>query len=417
MGLFSFMGGPASSPVFSSYPIQGGNYLNISLVETCDGKYAVLNDGPTSTTPKVNRLKYSNSFSQINPTVVMTDLPLLTHRPGPSFVTRDGGRWISLVSGWTTGGGFTLYNFGKSLDSPPALTSVLAGSPLAISSISLPQPLPNGSTCVLYTTESGVLGRLIFPNLNPSSSVDLTGYQPPSLAYSSPGKYFINFSATSPLGVVIQGGDSIVVRNATSTGIVKTDVAQRLSLFIPVLAAFLVFGEPYSLMKFSGIGIAIIAIIFSVPWQKQLETSHSYWIYPLIVFIGMGIIDILFKQIARTENIPFTSSLLVVFTLAFIISILYLLYQILANGLKLTMINLICGWILGIANFGNILFYLKAHQTLSNQPSVVFSSMNIGVILLGSAVGVLIFREKLSRLNYAGIVLALISILILSLAP
>jgi multidrug transporter EmrE-like cation transporter len=43
--------------------------------------------------------------------------------------------------------------------------------------------------------------------------------------------------------------------------------------------------------------------------------------------------------------------------------------------------------------------------------------MNIGVILLGSAVGVLIFREKLSRLNYAGIVLALISILFFSLAP
>lgn len=223
MGLFSFTGGPSSTPVFTSYPIQGGNYLNISLVETCEGKYAVLNDGPTGTTAKVNRLKYSNSFSQINPTLVMTDLPLLTHRPGPSFVTRDGGRWISLVSGWTTGGGFTLYNFGKNLESPPALISVLAGAPLAISSISLPQLLTNGSTCVLYTTESGVLGRLIFPNLNPSSSGSLMGFQPPAVSYSSPGKYFINYTATSPEGVVIQGGDSIVVRNATSTGIVKTD--------------------------------------------------------------------------------------------------------------------------------------------------------------------------------------------------
>jgi drug/metabolite transporter (DMT)-like permease len=218
------------------------------------------------------------------------------------------------------------------------------------------------------------------------------------------------------LGLLLPSLFVVLALSVRYTGIVKTDIAQRLSLFIPVLAAFLVFGEPYSLMKFSGIGIAFIAIIFSVPWQKQTETSNSYWIYPLIVFFGMGIIDILFKQIARTENIPFTSSLIVVFTLAFIISILYLLYQILVNGLKLTLINLICGWILGIANFGNIVFYLKAHQSLSNQPSVVFSSMNIGVILLGSAVGVLIFREKLSRLNYAGIVLALISILVLSLA-
>jgi len=218
------------------------------------------------------------------------------------------------------------------------------------------------------------------------------------------------------LGLLLPSLFLVLAFSVQYTGIVKTDVAQRLSLFIPVLAAFLIFNEAYSLIKITGIVIAFIAIIFSIPWQKQTENSHSYWIYPLIVFIGMGIIDILFKQIARIENIPFTSSLLVVFTLAFIISVLYLLYQMLKNGLKLTIINFICGWILGIANFGNIVFYLKAHQNLSNQPSLVFSAMNIGVILLGSAVGVLLFREKLSRLNYAGIILALISILTLAMA-
>ncbi len=208
----------------------------------------------------------------------------------------------------------------------------------------------------------------------------------------------------------------VLAKSVKHTGIVKSDIAQRLSLFIPVLAAFLIYNEPFTVTKIIGILIAFTAIIFSVPWHKQNGNSNSYWIYPIVVFIGMGIIDILFKQIARAVNIPFTSSLLVVFILAFIISITYLLYQILVNGLKLTIINLVCGWILGIANFGNIVFYLKAHQTLNNQPSVVFSSMNIGVILLGSAVGILIFKEKLSRLNYAGIVLSLISILILTLA-
>lgn len=200
------------------------------------------------------------------------------------------------------------------------------------------------------------------------------------------------------------------------TGIVKTDIAQRLSLFIPVLSAFLIFEEPYTITKIIGILIAFAAIIFSIPWQKQNGNSNTFWVYPVIVFIGMGIIDILFKHIAKTENIPFTSSLFIVFIIAFTISIIYLLYQVVVNRLKLTILNLVCGWVLGIANFGNILFYLKAHQSLSNQPSVVFSSMNIGVILMGSAVGIILFKEKLSRLNYAGIVLALISILILTLA-
>lgn len=218
------------------------------------------------------------------------------------------------------------------------------------------------------------------------------------------------------LGILLPSLFVILALSVRYTGIVRTDVAQRLSLFIPVLAAFLIFGEDHSPIKIIGIIVAFIAIIFSIPWQKNESKPSAYWIYPVIVFIGMGLIDILFKQIARTEAIPFTSSLFIVFILAFLISILALLYLFITKKMKFSMINVLCGWILGIANFGNILFYLKAHQALSNQPSMVFSVMNIGVIVLGSLVGVFIFREKLSRLNYAGIVLALISILLISFA-
>jgi drug/metabolite transporter (DMT)-like permease len=217
------------------------------------------------------------------------------------------------------------------------------------------------------------------------------------------------------LGVLLPSLFVILALSVRYTGIVKTDVAQRLSLFIPVLAAFLIFGEEHSLIKIAGILIAFLAIICSIPWQKG-KAESSGWIYPIIVFVGMGIIDILFKQIARAVAIPFTSSLLIVFSLAFAFSILCLMYLLITGKIKLTLINVLCGWILGIANFGNIVFYLKAHQALAEQPSLVFSSMNIGVILLGSLVGVLIFREKLTRLNYAGIALALISIVIMSIA-
>jgi len=218
------------------------------------------------------------------------------------------------------------------------------------------------------------------------------------------------------LGILLPSLFVILALSVRYTGIVKTDVAQRLSLFIPVLAAFLLFDETPSTIKIAGIVLAFLAIICSVPWQKNASRTSSYWIYPVTVFIGMGIIDILFKQIAKTETIPFTSSLLVVFILAFIISALYLVYLYVLKKLRFTFIHVLCGWLLGIANFGNILFYLKAHQALAKQPSLVFSAMNIGVILLGSLVGVMIFHDKLSKLNYAGIVLALISIFLMSQA-
>lgn len=39
--------------------------------------------------------------------------------------------------------------------------------------------------------------------------------------------------------------------------------------------------------------------------------------------------------------------------------------------------------------------------------------MNMGVIILGSLIGVFAFKEKLSKLNYSGLVLALVSIIII----
>lgn len=215
------------------------------------------------------------------------------------------------------------------------------------------------------------------------------------------------------LGILLPGLFVLLAASIRYSGIVRTDVAQRLSLFIPVLAAFLLFKEVPSVIKSAGIAVGFAAILFSIPWQKEKnQKANAGWIYLISVFLGLGIIDILFKQIAQNKIIPYTSSLLLVFILAFVISMIALLYLFASRKAKFEWINLICGLILGMANFGNILFYIKAHQTLASQPSVVFSAMNIGVIILGSMVGILIFREKLSRLNYVGIALAVTSIVL-----
>lgn len=216
------------------------------------------------------------------------------------------------------------------------------------------------------------------------------------------------------LGFLLPGLFIILAASVRYTGIVRTDIAQRLSLFIPVVASFLVFNETPSFVKSAGIAVGFAAILFSIPWQKQENRRRSSgWAYLVAVFIGMGLIDVLFKQIAaQNKSIPFTSSLLIIFIVAFAISMITLAFLFFTKKMKFQWINLLCGLILGTANFGNILFYLKAHQTLANQPSVVFSAMNIGVIILGSLVGIFIFNEKLSRLNYIGIALALISIIL-----
>ncbi len=208
----------------------------------------------------------------------------------------------------------------------------------------------------------------------------------------------------------------ILGMSVRATGIVRTDLAQRLSLFIPVVMAFLLFRESVSEMKLAGIIIGFVAIVCTIPWQKATgKTAKSAsWLFPLAVFAGMGIIDVLFKQIALYKALPYTTSLFIIFFLAFVFSLVVFILGISAGKTKFNWVNLFCGLILGFFNFGNILFYLRAHRALPDNPSIVFSAMNIGVIILGAITGVFLFKERLSLLNKIGIVLAVVAILVIS---
>jgi len=218
------------------------------------------------------------------------------------------------------------------------------------------------------------------------------------------------------LGVLLHLLFIVIATSVRLAGIVRTDVAQRLSLFIPVLAAFLIFGEKPNTIKITGIAIGFIAIICLIPWKQKRAVrrrSTNSWFYLVVILIGMGVIDVLLKQVSKVTAVPFTTSLFIVFVLAFIVSLIGLIYLIYTKKTRFSWPHILIGWVLGAANFGNILFYLKALKSLENSPSIVFSTMDIGVIVFGALVGLLVFREKLSRLNLAGIILAIIAVVVI----
>ena len=197
-------------------------------------------------------------------------------------------------------------------------------------------------------------------------------------------------------------------------GIVKTDAAQRLSLFIPILAAWFIFKEDFNTLKITAFLVGLPAILLIL--AKPTDNAKNKWIYPAVVLLGFGVIDILFKQIALYTTLPYTTSLFVVFSIALIIMVAVVIYELLQNDVQLQFKNIAFGGLVGVFNFGNILFYLKAHQAYTENPSTVFAGMNMGVILVGSLIGVLVFKEKLSKMNYAGLLLALLAIVLIVLS-
>lgn len=200
-------------------------------------------------------------------------------------------------------------------------------------------------------------------------------------------------------------------------GIVRTEVAQRLSLFIALIAAFWLFNETLVYGKLIGIAIGMVGILCSIGWHQgknQHGLNHWMWLCPALVFFGYGVIDILFKQLALYADIPYTTSMLIVFTLAMLLAFIYLAYHLLVARKRFSLHAVFWGMVLGGFNFANILFYMKAHRALPDNPSIVFTGMNVGVIALGALIGILLFGEKLSFINKIGIGLAIVSVVIIA---
>lgn len=263
------------------------------------------------------------------------------------------------------------------------------------------------------------IGQAIAMNYVTACVLCLWLLQPPlaSLGRQTPAGWLVLVL----LGVLLPSVFLVMASAVRHAGIVLSDTAQRLSLIIPILAAFLVFHEALSMAKAGGILLALAALGCLLQRRQQTDsiaanhtaaphpgTGRKVWLTLLGVWLGYGVIDILFKQMART-GAGFTSTLLLSFLLAGVLLGVWLLIQRTQwHGRSLA-----SGMLLGALNFSNIYFYIRAHQSFPENPTLVFAAMNIGVISIGTLVGAGVFRERLSWIQGLGIALAIGAIVLL----
>ncbi|MBA2056446.1 EamA/RhaT family transporter [Psychrobacter cryohalolentis] len=215
------------------------------------------------------------------------------------------------------------------------------------------------------------------------------------------------------LGVLLPAVFIILGRAIEAVGMVATDAAQRLSLIIPIVAAFLLFGEVLTGTRIFGLLLGFLALGALIYRPQQGEISKQAKHTPLWLFgvwAGYGVIDILFKQVAK-QGAAFPLTLFVSFGLAGLLLLIYLLImRVRWQGTALA-----AGILLGALNMGNIYAYIRAHQVLSESPSIVFTGMNVGVIAVATLIGVGVFKESLNRINILGLLLAICCVAVLFL--
>jgi drug/metabolite transporter (DMT)-like permease len=218
-----------------------------------------------------------------------------------------------------------------------------------------------------------------------------------------------------PLGLLLPGLFLVLAASVRRAGIVRTDIAQRLSLLLSLIAAFTFFGQRVGGGQLAGVALGLLAIpcLLARP-RGDAAPDAVHWRLPLIVLVGWATTDVLFKRIAA-DGAPLSVSLLATFVIAFVPMLAWQLWRHVRGTARLQARSFVGGLVLGALNFSNIGLYLAAHRALPDAPATVFATMNIGVVVVGTLVGALGFRERLGWLNLLAIPLAMLAIVLIGL--
>lgn len=225
-----------------------------------------------------------------------------------------------------------------------------------------------------------------------------------------------------PLGAVFICIFYLIGQTAQRISIATASVANKMSVVIPVMFSVFYLHEELSLLKITGIVLALVAVyLSSAASGNNPHLKKLFWL-PALVFIGSGIID---TTINLTNSFyiktPHDSALFSIFTFlsAFCIGLIVITYQLASKKTEwkslFNLKNIIAGIALGIPNYFSIYFIFKSLDTKLLSSAQLFPVLNLCNVALAAVTGWLIFKEKLSLINVAGIILALISIILIAL--
>lgn len=226
------------------------------------------------------------------------------------------------------------------------------------------------------------------------------------------------FSSVLILGLLFITLFRLMAWVSQNYGMATVSVAVKMAVIVPVSFGVLYFGESLGAIKLGGILLALVAVYMTTYQPKKMKGSAANFWFPIILFLGSGFLDAFLKY-NEAELVPavdqswFASS---IFGMAAIFGLFFVAYQRIMQKQKFELKSVIGGLALGIPNYGSIYFLLRSLSMRGLESSSIFALNNVGIVFLSALLGYFFFKEKLSRLNLAGIGLAIVSIVLIALA-
>lgn len=225
------------------------------------------------------------------------------------------------------------------------------------------------------------------------------------------------FLGSMALGAMFILVFSLMVITTQKGGMSVVSVASKMSVAIPVVFVILYYKEPLGVLKIIGIGTALVSVyLVSVRKRDGLSIDMKYFIFPLLVFLGSGIVESSIKFLENTY-VPNNEVSLFSANTFFFAAIAGMVFFGLKQLKKKTSVkskDILGGILLGIPNYFSIYFFILALRIEGLESSSIFIINNVSIVLLSTLLGIVFFKENIIPKNWVGIALAILSIILIT---
>ncbi len=226
------------------------------------------------------------------------------------------------------------------------------------------------------------------------------------------------FFGAITLGLLFVSIFFVMALTAQRNGVSVVSVAGKMSVVIPIIFGVVLYNESLSAIKIIGIVLAIIAVYLASVKEDLKKHEKAGLVLPAILFLGSGAIDTILKfveinYVKENEVSLFSGSL---FGFAALFGLLILGFKTIRKREAFGIKNVIAGIVLGVPNYYSIVFLIKALQNKNLESSTLFTINNVGIVVVSTLIGLLLFKESFSLKNKIGIALAITGIILVAIA-
>ena len=220
------------------------------------------------------------------------------------------------------------------------------------------------------------------------------------------------FIAAFGLGFLFIAIFNVMALTAQKNGLSVASVASKMSVIIPIVFGIYVYNESIGTQKIAGIVLALVAVyLTSIKVKDDTVLTQSIYL-PILLFFGSGIIDTSVNHYAPDDDIPLFSA--TIFAIAGIIGFMILGYRSIKLKSRFKMKSVPFGIALGIVNYCSIYFLLKALRVDGFESSSIFTINNVVIVAFSTLIGLLLFKERISKKNWIGILFAMVAIILVT---